>query len=300
MTQPEGQPDQSPSPGVRSAPVRPLWMRSLLEAVMAESVDPSYAKAARAQQQRLAGRPSTRASVLTLVAAALLSLITVITFAQARSRQEPLEQTRQALEQEIGRRQATTQQLQLRLDAVAAQIAALEGFSAPPGTPLTQPLRDSTQAGLTGLSCPGVELSVHDLFAGQTQAAGPRRTQRSMALHLSDRDLQRVVNGLWHQGAQAVSINGHRLLATTAIRQAGQTILVDYQPLLAPYVVRACGEGQRLTDALRTGAAGQQLRVLQQVAAVSVSITQQTSLVMPGVRPHLRYVEQVQALGPAG
>ena len=36
-----------------------------------------------------------------------------------------------------------------------------------------------------------------------------------------------LVNGLWQAGAEAISINGQRLTSTSAIRFAGQAILVD-------------------------------------------------------------------------
>lgn len=54
-----------------------------------------------------------------------------------------------------------------------------------------------------------------------------------------DSDLQMVVNGLWQAGATAVSINDHRLTGASAIRSAGQAILVDYRPLVRPYKIVA-------------------------------------------------------------
>lgn len=56
-----------------------------------------------------------------------------------------------------------------------------------------------------------------------------------------DSDLQRAVNGLFLAGAQAVSINGQRLTAQTAIREAGGAILVDYRAVSPPYTVDAIG-----------------------------------------------------------
>ena len=43
-------------------------------------------------------------------------------------------------------------------------------------------------------------------------------------------DLQIVVNGLWDAGAEAISVNGQRLTSKSAIRFAGQAILVNYRP----------------------------------------------------------------------
>jgi uncharacterized protein YlxW (UPF0749 family) len=56
-----------------------------------------------------------------------------------------------------------------------------------------------------------------------------------------DSDLRAAVNGLFIAGAQAVSINGQRLTAQTAIREAGGAILVDFRPLSPPYTIDAIG-----------------------------------------------------------
>src|SRR5436305_306242 len=53
--------------------------------------------------------------------------------------------------------------------------------------------------------------------------------------------------------ADAISINGQRIGATTAIRQAGEAILVDQRPLAPPYELSAIGNPEDLSNAfLRT------------------------------------------------
>ena len=71
-----------------------------------------------------------------------------------------------------------------------------------------------------------------------------------------DRDLQRVINGLWESGAEAISINGQRLTALSAIRAAGDAILVDNRPLVPPYTVLAVGDGERLSRRFQNSADG--------------------------------------------
>jgi uncharacterized protein YlxW (UPF0749 family) len=56
-----------------------------------------------------------------------------------------------------------------------------------------------------------------------------------------DIDMQTAVNGLWEAGAQAIAINDIRLTSLTAIRTAGEAILVDFRPLEPPYTVVAIG-----------------------------------------------------------
>ena len=56
-----------------------------------------------------------------------------------------------------------------------------------------------------------------------------------------DRDIQDIVNVLWSMGASGVAVNEQRLTGATAIRGAGEAILVNYQPLTRPYTVTAVG-----------------------------------------------------------
>ncbi|WP_131743338.1 DUF881 domain-containing protein, partial [Actinomadura roseirufa] len=78
-----------------------------------------------------------------------------------------------------------------------------------------------------------------------------------------DQDLQAVVNGLWAAGARAVGINGQRITPTTAIRTAGEAILVDYRPLRGPYEVAALGEPRRLEEAFTGSAADRRMLQLR-------------------------------------
>jgi len=85
--------------------------------------------------------------------------------------------------------------------------------------------------------------------------------------------MQRVVNGLWESGAEAVSINGQRLTALSAIRAAGDAILVDNKPLVPPYTVLAVGDGQRLSTKFQNSADGQYLHALKENYDIRTSIS---------------------------
>jgi uncharacterized protein YlxW (UPF0749 family) len=53
--------------------------------------------------------------------------------------------------------------------------------------------------------------------------------------------VQAVVNGLWRAGAEAVSINGQRLVGTSAVLCVGNTLLLNGTVHSPPYVVSAVG-----------------------------------------------------------
>jgi uncharacterized protein YlxW (UPF0749 family) len=59
-----------------------------------------------------------------------------------------------------------------------------------------------------------------------------------------DLDILFTVNGLFEAGARAVSINDHRVTATTSIRNVGSAVLVNFEPLESPVVISAIGETQ--------------------------------------------------------
>ncbi|MGH9180039.1 MAG: DUF881 domain-containing protein [Acidimicrobiales bacterium] len=65
--------------------------------------------------------------------------------------------------------------------------------------------------------------------------------EESAAFRIHDADLQLVVNALFAAGAEAVAVNDSRLVATTPIRAAGDTIVVNFRPLGPPYRVAAIG-----------------------------------------------------------
>ncbi|MFE2679808.1 DUF881 domain-containing protein, partial [Streptomyces hygroscopicus] len=137
-------------------------------------------------------------------------------------------------------------------------------------------------AGADEVVGPGVKLVVNDAKEATSGGGGPRGSADfSDTGRVRDHDMQRVVNGLWESGAEAVSINGQRLTALSAIRAAGDAILVDNKPLAPPYTVLAVGDGQRLSTAFQDSVDGQYLHVLQQNYHIRTSISVQDSLRLP-------------------
>ena len=89
------------------------------------------------------------------------------------------------------------------------------------------------EAGTVAVTGPALVVSLADSRRAPTDLA------QASAYRIHDVDLQLVVNALFASGAQAVAINGDRVVATTPIRGAGQTIVVNFRPLNRPYVVTA-------------------------------------------------------------
>ena len=100
-------------------------------------------------------------------------------------------------------------------------------------------------AGLVGLTGPGLVITIDD--SKKTAKAG-----ENMNLYvIHDEDILRVVNELRAAGAEAISLNGQRLTATSEIRCAGPTMSVNNVRSAAPFEIIAIGDSGTLENALK-------------------------------------------------
>ncbi len=97
-----------------------------------------------------------------------------------------------------------------------------------------------------------------------------------------DSDLQVIVNGLWAAGAEAIAVNGHRLTALSAIRSAGAAILVDFRPLVPPYVLEAVGDPGQLQARFAAGDAGPYVQSMRDNSNIRVDIATPKKVSLPG------------------
>ncbi|MFI1325806.1 MULTISPECIES: DUF881 domain-containing protein [Streptomyces] len=258
---------------------------SLLTNVMDHSLDDGYAEvAARKKAQDGGGLPRTLRAKLGLAAGLVLAaLVVTVGAAQARVAAPAVAKEREELVDRIEEETSAADRLQksieeLRGDVSARQREALEKNG------------DSDRSDLVGILSgaievhgPGVKLVVDDAKDAGTGGDGqPRGTSGfSDTGRVRDRDMQRVVNGLWESGAEAISINGQRLTALSAIRAAGDAILVDNRPLVPPYTVLAVGDGERLSSRFQDSVDGFYLHALQENYGIRTAISVADDLELP-------------------
>lgn len=113
-------------------------------------------------------------------------------------------------------------------------------------------------AGLTPVHGPGLTVILDDAPAS---AATAGVDPNQLVVHQSD--LQAVVNALWAGGAEAMTIAGQRVVATSAVRCVGNTLLLNGDVFSPPFRVSAIGPYQRMQDAL---AASPGVHLFQQAA----------------------------------
>ncbi|WP_254402286.1 DUF881 domain-containing protein [Streptomyces sp. AC555_RSS877] len=278
-------PQQPPVRSTPTRPSRPDASMSLLTNVMDHSLDDGYAEAAvRKRAAGDGGLPKTLRSKLGLAAGLVLAaLVVTVGAAQARVAAPVVAKEREELIDRIDRETEAADKLEdsvdeLRDDVSARQRAALRDSGGSDQAELVGIL-----SGATAVHGPGVKLVVDDAKEATSGGDGdPRETSGfSDTGRVRDRDMQRVVNGLWESGAEAVSINGQRLTALSAIRAAGDAILVDNKPLVPPYTVLAVGDGKRLSTRFQNSADGLYLHALQENYSIRTAISVADDLRLP-------------------
>ncbi|WP_107465463.1 DUF881 domain-containing protein [Streptomyces sp. MA5143a] len=279
-----GMPQQPP---VRSTPARasrPDASMSLLNNVMDHSLDDGYAEAAaRKKADGTGGMPKTvRAKLGLAVGLVLAALVVTVGAAQARISAPALAKEREELIDRIHQQTAAADKLEDSVDDLRDDVGARQREALKDGGSGQGDLVDIL-SGAVEVHGPGVKLVVNDSkSASQGGDGDPRETSGfSDTGRVRDRDMQRVVNGLWASGAEAVSINGQRLTALSAIRAAGDAILVDNKPLVPPYTVLAVGDGQRLSTRFQNSPDGLYLHALQENFGIRTSISAESDIKVP-------------------
>ncbi len=111
---------------------------------------------------------------------------------------------------------------------------------------VSEELQSSRAAlGLLAMKGPGIELVLDDSTMKMGEGAGG---QNLFVIH--DFDLIQIANELWAAGAEAVSLNGQRLVAGSAITCSGALIQVNKATISAPFTFLAIGNRDNLGAAL--------------------------------------------------
>jgi uncharacterized protein YlxW (UPF0749 family) len=168
--------------------------------------------------------------------------------------------------------------------ALAGEANRLRDAALPSGGAVRSQLdRDELLAGVTAVTGPGMVVRLADPPRTTPAAVGgrPGTTPLADTAVLTDRDVRAVVNELWHDGAEAISVNDVRLTPTTAIRFAGQAVLVDFRPVTSPYTIRAIGDRNALETAFVDSAISSRYQTLAGARGVAFSFSQADHLTLP-------------------
>ncbi len=144
--------------------------------------------------------------------------------------------------------QAGVERLNAQRDALAGQIDNTHGRSSNLALAAMQARADDLAARLGPVRGPGLVITLTD---AQRDANG--RFPRDAApddLVVHQQDVQAVLNALWSAGAEAVQMQDQRLIATSAPRCVGNTLLLNGRTYSPPYTVTAIGDVAAMRAAL--------------------------------------------------
>jgi uncharacterized protein YlxW (UPF0749 family) len=101
--------------------------------------------------------------------------------------------------------------------------------------------------GTKGVTGPALSVSLDD--AKRTAASlPPGYTADDIVVH--QQDVQNVVNALWAGGAEAMMLQDQRVIATSAVRCVGNTLILQGRVYSPPYVIHAIGDQTGMRAAL--------------------------------------------------
>lgn len=188
------------------------------------------------------------------------------------------ERKRAAMEVQVGQLRT---QLHAYEQAAAQGRIQLEGL----GRQLEQ---YRAQAGYVPLTGPGVLVELND----SPFPLRPGDDPNTVILHYTD--LQGVLNELWASGAEAVAVNGERIIATTGVNCVGTTIIANAKRIAPTYRIVAIGDAEGM---LRYLARPDGVLAGLRAFGFPVKVTRSATLTVPAYRGSHRFTYAVPAAG---
>lgn len=278
-------------PGKKTTVTRPRdASMSLLNELFTQPLEPGYEQAAARRRQADDAAEPRRTSVALVLGMLTLGLLFAVALLQAQNsatfvsaeREGLIERIESAKEQSVRLRETRAE---LQSETTELEDTYLQSTAS--GQQLRNRLQQlSGAAGTIPVSGPGVAVVLNDPESVDSSDDSEPR--------VIDWDVRLVVNGLWAAGAEAISINGERLTALSAIRMANGITHVNQQPLNAPFVVSAVGDSQSLPAEFSDGPTGVHLRWLATEYGIRYTVRLEESLELPAANPDLLYARNAE------
>jgi uncharacterized protein YlxW (UPF0749 family) len=152
------------------------------------------------------------------------------------------------------------------------RATALSELFAPAGATRKTDDPVAVMAGLTPVTGPGLRIRIDDASAAGKKDIPIER------LIIHERDLLMLRNELFSAGAEAVSINGLRMVANSVIRCVGPAIRINDTYTTPPYIIDAAGDPDTLKQAVMM--MGGVIDVISE-HSLKVDVTQKKKIVIP-------------------
>jgi len=265
---------------------RPDASMTLLTEVMERPLDPSYATAA-ARRTATGGSNPRWVQPWVLIGAVGLGLATSVAATHLHVPPSSAQETRTMLETQIRSRTSAIAQKTDWVAEITGEISGLQQAALTANDPVlaAQLQVDELHNGRTTVAGPGLVVTLADGGGGLTEVTSEHLVR--------DVDLQQVASALWAAGAEAIAINGQRLTSTTAIRNAGDAVLIDLVPVLGPnYQVVAIGNPTRMEANWAVSGITEYLAMLGAEFGIRAQVQNSPALEVTGTTaPALRYAK---------
>ena len=222
---------------------------------------------------------------MTVLASVSLATFLVAGLAATQFRSQPLPPSNrvareQALRQSVNQLEDQNRVLKARVQALQAVVKAGEDETARRSTAAQEVKAQLDEqkafAGLTALHGPGLTVLLHD----GTDPNSPSDQSLGWTIHYQD--LQDIVNLLWASGAEAIAVNGQRIVPSTAFHYAGVNILVNNASRLSPpYTVIALGDPPALANGIGNPDQLAELKSRNRIYGLGFSWLRSTRLSVP-------------------
>ncbi len=278
-------PSPRPRPGAGRPDAHRLASAQLLIDLVNNPLDPGYAAAAA----RRGSAPRRRyPDAVIAVGCLLIGFLIAVAYVHTHRSAPAADKVHADLVQRVRHAQQANDQLEDTATALERQLAAAQRAALPNSQALNSTLaRDELAAGEVAADGPGLTVTLKE--PPQPTASPSAGRGGSIPIQatniLTDRDVRSVVNELWRDGAEAISVNDIRLTPTSAIRFAGEAVLVDFEPVTSPYRIRAIGAPDTLATNFAESAVASRYQTLAGAEHIGFTFTESQHLALPASAP---------------
>lgn len=111
--------------------------------------------------------------------------------------------------------------------------------------------KENTLLGFTDVTGPGVTITVTDANITSNNSLGSLMDPYNLIVH--DIDILGIVNELKNAGAEAIEVNGQRIVNTSAIVCDGNVISINGEKVSSTFIINAIGLPERMSTLTRSG-----------------------------------------------
>jgi uncharacterized protein YlxW (UPF0749 family) len=191
---------------------------------------------------------SPSANLAIIGASVVLGFLLTVQFRSTAARLPEREQGRLATAASVDRLEQEQRDLKEQITQLRAQITTAQRASDAVASDIPVSADIDQQrllAGLIPVRGQGIVVMLDD----SVRAVGAAEDANNFIIH--DYELRDVVSLMWLASAEAISINGERMVNVSSVYCVGSTILVNDTRLSPPYEVRAVGDPALLEQALQ-------------------------------------------------